>query len=200
MMILRPLLPTLRITLVLAAVTGGLFPFCLEQLSKMFFPEQAAGSLLKASDGHILGSRLIGQSFTKPEYFHPRPSAAGGGYAAESSSGTNLGPTSAKLINGDKDFASIKQLADQYRKENGLPTDAAVPPDAVTRSGSGLDPHISPENAFLQAPRIARERHLAESTVIDLVKRHIENRQLGCLGEKHINVLLLNLDMDKLRS
>jgi K+-transporting ATPase ATPase C chain len=200
MTLLKPVLPTLRLTLVLALVTGIAFPFLLERVSLLIFPEQSTGSLLKAADGHILGSRLIGQNFVASRYFHPRPSAAGSGYTAESSSGTNLGPTSAKLMNGDKDFPSIAQLADVFRKENGLAASAAVPVDAVTRSGSGLDPDISPENALLQAPRVAKARSVPETTVIDLVKQHTQTRQLGFLGEERVNVLLLNLEMDKLGS
>jgi K+-transporting ATPase ATPase C chain len=197
---LKPLLPTLRMTVMLAIVTGVIFPMVLAGLAHLLFPAHASGSLLRAADGHVLGSLMIGQNFAKPEYFHPRPSAAGSGYAAESSSGTNLGPTSAKLIEGSKDFASIKQLAEKFRSENGLDSETAIPPDAVTRSGSGLDPDISPENALLQAPRVAKARNLPLSEVTDLVKRHVQDRQMGTIGEPRVNVLQLNMAMDKTKS
>src|SRR5262249_327970 len=140
--------------------------------------------------------------------FHPRPSAAGSGYDPTASGGTNLGPTSDKLINGihkklpnGKDdpgnFDGIKDLAAAYRKENNLPADAPVPADAVTRSASGLDPEISPANGALQAPRVAQARHMTTDAVMDLVHRHTAGRQLGLLGEPRVNVLLLNVDLDK---
>ena len=193
----KPLLPTLRLTIVLAITTGILFPGALSAISHLLFPDESEGSLLRGAGGGVIGSRLIGQNFSKPEYFHPRPSAAGNGYAAEASSGTNLGPTSGKLIDGTKDFPGIKQLAQQFVQENGLAPNVAVPVDAVTRSGSGLDPHISPENAFLQAPRVARARHMPESTVVNLVHQYVERRQLDFLREPRVNVLLLNLALDK---
>jgi potassium-transporting ATPase KdpC subunit len=196
----RQLLITLRLTIVLAIVTGIILPLILAGVARVILPEQAAGSLLRQADGRIVGSRLIGQTFTRAEYFHSRPSAAGAGYAAEASSGTNLGPTSAKLIEGTKDFSSVKQLAEQYRKENGLDAKSVVPVDAVTRSGSGLDPDISPDNALLQVVRVAKARNLPEVSVTNLVKAHVEGRQLGFLGEPRVNVLLLNLELDKLKS
>jgi K+-transporting ATPase ATPase C chain len=195
----KPWLPTLRITILLAVITGIIFPLVLAGTSQLLFAEQANGSLIRASDGRVLGSRLIGQSFSKPEYFHARPSGAGSGYAAEASAGTNLGPTSRKLIDGSIDFLSIKQLAERYRKENRLGAATPIPVDAVTRSGSGLDPHISPENALLQALRVAKARNLRLETVSDLVKRQIEDRQLGVFGEPRVNVLLLNLAIDKVK-
>jgi len=199
-----------RATLVLALLTGIVFPLFITAIAQVLFPYQANGSLVLDRAGKILGSSLIGQTFVQPKYFHPRPSAAGSGYAGEGSSGTNLGPTSAKLILGQKDdpttkdvdesFAGIKQLAETYRTENGLPPNYLVPVDAVTRSGSGLDPDISVENAFLQAPRVAKARNISEARVKELVQKHIEGRQLGFLGEPRVNVLMLNLDLDSLRS
>src|SRR5207244_257564 len=172
-------------------------------VAQVAFHHQANGSLIEQG-GKIVGSELIGQPFTKPRYFHPRPSAAGSGYDATASSGTNLGPTSDKLINGihkklpnGKDdpgnFDGIKDLAAAYRQENGLPANAAVPVDAVTRSSSGLDPHISPANAALQAPRVAKARNMPADAVMQLVRQHTEGRTLGILGEPRVNVLMLNL-------
>jgi K+-transporting ATPase ATPase C chain len=171
----------------------------LSAASNVLFPFNSQGSLIKGADGQIIGSSLIGQRFAQAKYFHPRPSAAGAGYAAEASSGTNLCPSSAKLIMGSKDFSSVKQLADDYRKENVLAADAAVPVDAVTRSASGLDPDISPANALLQVKRVASSRGLTEASVIDLVKRNVKQRELGVLGEPRVNVLLLNLELDRLK-
>lgn len=197
----KQLLPGLRATLVLALYTGVIFPLVIWIIAQTCFSSQANGSLITSDDKKtIVGSELIGQAFTKPQYFHPRPSAAGAGYAGEASGGTNLGPTSRKLILGDKDFAGIKQLVETYRQENKLPSDFAVPVDAVTRSGSGLDPHISPINASLQAARVAQARLIPESIVRDLIKRFTEDRQLGFLGEPRVNVLKLNIALDKLKS
>src|SRR6266852_3172541 len=168
----RQLRPAIMSVLVVTLVFGFLFPFVITAVAQVAFHHQANGSLIEQG-GKIVGSELIGQPFTKPQYFHPRPSAAGSnGYDPTSSQGTNLGPTSDKLINGihkklpnGKDdpgnFDGIKDLAAAYRKENNLAVDALVPPDAVTRSASGLDPHISPANAELQAPRVAQARHLS---------------------------------------
>jgi K+-transporting ATPase ATPase C chain len=197
----------LRATIVLAVLTGIIFPLIITGIAQALFPHQANGSLITDRSGKTIGSSLLAQRFVRPEYFHPRPSAAGSGYAGEASSGTNLGPTSAKLILGQKDdpatkdfdesFAGIKQLAESYRAENSLPSDYAVPVDAVTRSGSGLDPDISVPNALLQAPRVAKARKLPESVVKDLLARHTEERQFGFLGEPRVNVLTLNLDLDQ---
>ncbi len=155
----------------------------------------------------IIGSRLIGQNFSRPQYFHPRPSAAGSGYGAGASAGTNLGPTSRKLIQGQEDdpstkladesFAGIKQLAEKYRHENNLSIGILIPVDAVTRSGSGLDPHISRQNALLQAPRVARIRGITVQSIIPLIDAHTARRQLGFLGEPGVNVLELNLALDQ---
>jgi potassium-transporting ATPase KdpC subunit len=196
----KPVLPALRVTIVLAVVSGIFLPLMVAGIAKIIFPNEANGSLIHRPDGQVLGSALIGQMFVKPEYFHPRPSAAGAGYAAEASSGTNLGPTSTKLIEGAKDFPSVEQLAENYKQVNQLAPSTSVPVDAVTRSGSGLDPHISPENAFLQVGRVAKARHISEVVLTDLVEEHIEKRQLGFLGEPRVNVLLLNLAVEKLKS
>src|ERR1039457_5270700 len=153
----------------LTLLTGCIFPLILFALGRLLYPSQAAGSLV-TRNGVVIGSRLIGQNFTRPEYFHPRPSAAGAGYDGTSSGGTNLGPSNPKLIE------SVRQLAGYYRRSNGLPPDATVPIDAVTRSGSGLDPHISPANAALQIARVARARSLSEDIVRRLVTAHTIDR------------------------
>jgi len=193
----KQMLPALRATIVLAVLTGLVFPAVVTLFAQLFFPEQANGSLIRNSAGQVIGSKLIGQMFVKPEYFHPRPSAAGSGYDGAASGGTNLGPTSAKLILGDKGFKGIKQLAEDYRKENLLAPDEKVPVDAVTRSGSGLDPDISPANAELQARRVAQARKMQLDELLALVRKKTEGRQLGFLGEPHVNVLMLNLALDE---
>jgi K+-transporting ATPase ATPase C chain len=204
---LKQLLPAIRATLVLAVLTGLLFPLAITAVAQVVFPSQANGSLIRGVDGKVIGSRLIGQGFTRPEYFHPRPSAAGNGYDPTASGGTNLGSTSDKLINGihkklpdGKDdpgnFDGVKDLATAYRTENHLPADALVPVDAVTRSASGLDPHISQANALLQVPRVAAARKISADQVEAVVRNHIEGRDLGLLGEPRVNVLELNLDLD----
>jgi K+-transporting ATPase ATPase C chain len=204
---LKQLLPSVRATIVLAVLTGLLFPLLMTAVAQAVFRDQANGSLIVDANGKVIGSRLIGQPFTKPQYFHPRPSAAGSGYDATMSSGTNLGPTSSKLIQGipddpktkntDESYAGVKQLAEAYRKENDLPADAKVPVDAVTRSGSGMDPHISPANAALQAPRVAKARNMTSDAVMELVRQHTEGRTFGILGEPRVNVLMLNLALDQ---
>jgi potassium-transporting ATPase KdpC subunit len=200
-------LTAIRVTLVLALLTGIFFPFAITEIAQVLFPHQANGSLIKDRSGAIIGSSLLAQGFVRPEYFHPRQSAAGSGYAGETSSGTNLGPTSSKLILGQKDdpatkdvdesFAGIKQLAERYRTENGLAFNYAVPVDAVTRSGSGLDPDISIQNALLQVPRVAKARNLPQSVIQDLLAKNTESRQLGFLGEPRVNVLMLNIALDQ---
>lgn len=194
----------------LAILTGLVFPAVMTMLAQVLFPEQAKGSLIRNQAGEVIGSKLIGQQFTRSEYFHGRPSVAGSGYAGESSAGTNLGPTSSKLILGIKDdpstkdvdesYAGVKQLADMYRRDNLLTVDEKVPVDAVTRSSSGLDPDISEANAMFQARRVAKARALAEATVVNLVRLHTQGRQLGFLGEPRINVLMLNLALDEIQS
>lgn len=206
---LNQIIPSIKATIVIAALTGLLFPFVMTFLSQLIFPHQANGSLIKNQSGQVIGSALIGQAFSKPEYFHPRPSAAGSGYAAEASGGTNLGPSSAKLILGidddlstkdkDESYPGVKQLAENFARENFLKEDEKPPVDAVTRSSSGLDPDISETNALFQARRIARQRQLPLAKVLELVKQSTEKRQFGFLGEPRVNVLKLNLALDDLK-
>ena len=198
--------PAIMLVLAFVVVTGFIFPAVIWGIGQAVFPHQANGSLIKDSKGNVVGSELIGQNFAKPEYFHPRPSAAGSGYDANNSGGTNLGPTSDKLINGipddpktkdtDETYLGIKQLAEQYRKENDLAPDAILPSDAVTRSGSGLDPHISPENAMLQANRVAQARGMEVDAVKQLIEDNTEGRFAGIYGDPRVNVLKLNLSLD----
>ncbi|HEY4719447.1 MAG: potassium-transporting ATPase subunit C [Deltaproteobacteria bacterium GWA2_65_63] len=176
-------------TLLLAVLCCGIYPAVVWGIAQVVFPGKANGSLVKV-DGKVAGSSLLGQGFTAPKYFHPRPSAAGQGYDAAGSSGTNLGPTSRKLI-GD-----VQQRVADYRTENGLPPDALVPVDAVTSSASGLDPHISPANANLQAGRVASARGIPKEEVLRKIRAHTEGRYLGILGEPRVNVLTLNLSLD----
>jgi len=196
------------LTLFFIVAMGIAFPVLIWGISQAVFPHQANGSLIKDAKGNVIGSEIIGQNFTKPEYFHPRPSAAGSGYDAANSSGTNLGPTSDKLINGihkktpdGKDdpgnFDGINDLAKEYRDENGLAADAEVPSDAVTRSGSGLDPDISPANAELQAPRVAKARGMTLDQVKQLIDDNSSGRFAGIYGEPRVNVLKLNIALDQ---
>jgi len=173
-------------TLVLAIVCCGLYPLIVFAISQAFFYEKANGSLILDKDGAVRGSKLLAQGFTADKYFHPRPSAAGNGYDATSSGGSNLGPTSQKLND------AIKDRVDAYRKENGLNEKEPVPADAVTASGSGLDPHISMRNAELQIPRVARARGLSEKKLHELIEQNTDGRDLGLLGDPGVNVLSLN--------
>ena len=183
--------------MVLTLLTGCVFPLLLAAIGRSLFPRQASGSLL-TREGVVIGSELIGQEFSRPEYFQSRPSAAGKGYDATSSGGTNLSPNNPKLKNGGAEFAGIQQLAEEYRKRNNLAPDTPVPIDAVTRSASGLDPDISPANAALQIPRVARARGVSEETVRRLVAEHTKGRQFGFLGNPRAPVLELNLALDRL--
>ena len=179
-------------TLVLAVVCCGIYPLIVFGIAQAAFRDKANGSLIVEKDGTVRGSKLLGQNFTAEKYFHPRPSAAGNGYDAANSSGSNLGPTSQKLND------AIKERIEAYRKENGLKETDAVPADAVTASGSGLDPHISLRNAQLQTARVAKARNLGEDKVRTLIELSTDRADLGILGEPGVNVLQLNLALDAL--
>jgi potassium-transporting ATPase KdpC subunit len=239
---LEALKPGFRMMLVMTVLTGLVYPAVVTGIARVVFRDRADGSLL-LSNGRVVGSRLIGQNFSRPEYVHPRPSAAGSGYDPTASGGTNLGPTSAKLINGTTkvddskhevvEFDGIKDRIVHYCFDNDLPYDSSmpldafkdaqgalddvklikafgddkaplvftpktpIPADAVTASESGLDPHISPANARTQAARVARVRGVPVEQVLDVVARHTEGRTFGFLGEPRVNVLELNLDLDR---
>jgi K+-transporting ATPase ATPase C chain len=171
-------------------IVCGIYPLIVWGVAQMLFPEKANGTMI-VRDGKTIGSELLAQNFTGPNYFHPRPSAAGDvGYDATSSGGSNLGPTSKKLID------SVKERVEAYRAENNLLPTVPVPADAVTASASGMDPHVSVKNALIQAGRVARARGMSEDAVLVKVKAHIEARGLGILGEPRVNVLTLNLYLD----
>jgi len=181
-------------TIVLAVICSGLYPLVIWGIGQVVFPYQANGSLVEAKDGTVVGSALLAQGFSSEKYFHPRPSSAGTGYDPTSSSASNLGPTSQKLID------QIKQNVEAYRKENGLADNVLIPADAVTNSGSGLDPHISGENALLQAPRVAKARNLDVAVVKKAIQNATEHSFLRIGGEPGVNVLKLNLALDNLPS
>jgi len=180
-------------TFILAVVCCGVYPLVVFGIGQGLFPGKANGSLIVDKTGAVRGSKLLGQGFTAEKYFHPRPSAAGNGYDAANSSGSNLGPTSQKLSD------AIKDRIEAYRKENNLAITISVPADAVTASGSGLDPHISVRNAELQAPRIAKVRGIESQKVLDLIRDNTDKADFGILGDDGVNVLTLNLAMDQLR-
>jgi K+-transporting ATPase ATPase C chain len=186
---MKNLITAILMTIVTTVLFGLIYPLVLTGLAQVIFPDQANGQLIRSGDGTIIGSRIIGQPFSGAGYFHPRPSAAGaGGYDAGASSASNLGPTSKKLI--DRVKADVEKL----QAENpGKP----IPVDLVTTSASGLDPHISPAAAEFQVPRVARERGISEDELRRSVARHIAGRQLLLLGEPTVNVLELNLDLDR---
>lgn len=196
-MLRRQLLTGLVMIVALTVLTGLAYPLLMTGVARVAFHHQANGSLVER-DGKVVGSSLIGQNFTDrqgnpiPRYFQPRPSAAGDGYDAMASGGSNLGPSNAKLLD-----AVAKRVAG-YRRLNGLPADATVPVDAVTASASGLDPDISVANADLQAHRVAAARRIPVATVMSLIEQHTDARQLGVLGEETVNVLDLNLALDRL--
>lgn len=178
------------VTLMLAVVCCGIYPLVVFGIGQALFHQKANGSLITDSNGTVRGSRLLGQQFSADKYFHVRPSAAGNGYDSTSSGGSNLGPTSQKLHD------SIAQNISDYRTQNGLATNAPVPADAVTASGSGLDPHISPENAELQVSRVAKARRVSAEKVRALIGQHTDHADFGLLGEPGVNVLELNLALD----
>jgi K+-transporting ATPase ATPase C chain len=191
--ILTELGRSLVATIFFAILLCGLYPLVVFGVSQLLVPHQANGSLLVDKSGVVRASALLAQNFTGAQYFHPRPSAAGAnGFDATSSSGSNLGPTSSNLV------ANITQNIATYRSDNGLATNAPVPADAVTASGSGLDPHISPANADLQVPRVAKARGLSEDRVRELVKQNTDGRDLGVFGEPRVNVMTLNFALDGL--
>jgi K+-transporting ATPase ATPase C chain len=184
----KQIYPAVALTIVLIVLVGIIYPFVMTGLSDLLFKEKARGSLIER-EGKVVGSRLIGQPFKGAGYFHSRPSAAGSGYDATASGGTNLGPTSKQLFE-----EQVKGRAKQLRTEN---PNAEIPIDLITSSGSGLDPHISPAAADFQIPRVARERRMTEDKVEQLVQEHTEGRQFGVLGEPRVNVLELNLALDE---
>jgi K+-transporting ATPase ATPase C chain len=180
-------------TLFFAVIVCGAYPLVIFGLGQLMFPHQANGSLLLDKKGMVIGSELLAQNFTGEKYFHPRPSAAGGnGYDPTSSGGSNLGPTSGAL------YTNIMNNVAAYRSDNKLPANAPVPADAVTASGSGLDPHISLANAELQIPRVAKQRGMSEDKVRQLVQQNTSGRDLGIFGEPRVNVLMLNYALDQL--
>jgi len=196
-MLRRQLVPAVMLTVLASLVLGVVYPLITFGIGQLAFRHQANGSLI-SRDNQVVGSSLLGQPFSDPagnplpQYFQPRPSAAGNGYDATASGGSNLGPSDPRLL------AAVSQRTAAYRAFNQLPPNAAVPIDAVTASGSGLDPDISVANADLQAPRVAATRHLPLNTVAALVRDHTTGRALGFLGETRVNVVELNLALDQL--
>ena len=192
---MKNILSELRVAVVttfsLAVVLCGVYPLVVWMISQGLFPHEADGSMIQRG-GTLVGSELIAQNFSSPKYFHPRPSAAGeAGFDASNSSGSNLGPLSKKLAD------AVSERVAAYRAENGLSPDVLVPADAVTSSSSGLDPHISLKNAFLQAPRVAQARGVGSAALEKIIRVNTEGRDVGVFGEPRVNVLKLNLALDK---
>jgi K+-transporting ATPase ATPase C chain len=187
-MIRKQLRPAILLTFVFIVVTGLVYPGIVTAVAKVVFPDQASGSLV-INNGHVVGSRLIGQQFAEPWYFHPRPSAAGNGYDATASGGTNKGPTDRKLAD------TLIAGAIAQAESAGVPK-GKIPTDMATTSASGLDPHISPANARYQVARVAAARGVDSSQVRDLALHYVESRQFGFFGEPRVNVLALNLALD----
>jgi K+-transporting ATPase ATPase C chain len=187
--VMTELRTSLAAVFVLVLLVGGAYPVVVWALGHGLFPQKADGSLVRAG-GVIVGSALLAQEFAGPRFFHPRPSAAGSGYDAAASGATNLGPISKRLVE------TVRARVAAYRAENGLAADVLVPADAVTASASGLDPHISPDNARLQAERIARARGISLADILKKIEAHTERRTFGFIGEPRVNVFLLNLDLE----
>jgi K+-transporting ATPase ATPase C chain len=183
----RNLVTAVLMTIVTTILLGLVYPLVVTGLAQVLFRDKANGQLIERN-GKTIGSRIIGQAFSSPGYFHSRPSAAGSGYDAASSSGTNLGPTNKKLVD------AVKAGVEAARTDN---PNVPVPIDLVTSSASGLDPHLSPDAALFQIPRVASARRVSESEVRAIVESHVDGRQLGFLGEPRVNVLLLNLALDE---
>ena len=188
MNLFKHIYPAIALTILLTVLVGIVYPFVITGLSELLFKEKARGSLIER-EGKVIGSRLIGQPFKGSGYFHSRPSAAGSGYDASASGGTNLGPTSKQLFE-----EQVKGRSKQLRTEN---PNAEIPVDLITSSGSGLDPHISPAAAEFQISRVARERRMGKDEVRRILRRHTEGRQFSFLGEPRVNVLELNLALDE---
>jgi K+-transporting ATPase ATPase C chain len=188
---IRQLKPAFIAVIFFTVLLGVVYPLVATAIGQVAFKDKADGSLIRR-DGVVVGSELIGQTFTAPEYFHSRPSAAGGGYDGSASSGSNYGPQNPDFL------AAVAERVAAYREENGLGDDVAVPVDAVTASGSGLDPHISIANARLQAARVADARGVAVDVVLGMIDDNTDGRSLGVLGEPGVNVVELNLALDDL--
>ena len=185
----RQLVPALLAFVVFTLLVGVLYPLAVTGVAQLTMGDRADGSLVRR-DGAVVGSSLLGQPFDGAEWFHPRPSAAGDGYDGAASSASNLGPTNPDFL------STVEERVDAYRSLNSVPTGTEVPVDSVTASGSGLDPDISPENARIQAPRVAASRGLELAQVLELVEEHTHERTLGFMGEERVNVLALNLALD----
>lgn len=190
-MVVKEFRPAILMVVVLTAITGLAYPLAVTGIAQVAFPGAADGSLVTDADGDVIGSSLIGQQFSDPKYFWGRPSAAGDGYDAANSSGSNLGPTSEKLRQ------QVEERATALREAHGLPADAIVPVDLVTASASGLDPNISPDGARFQAARVAEARGLSEQQVVDLIDDHIDGRTLWFMGQEKVNVVELNMALDE---